>query len=120
MTRKSVLTVLALMAASVLSAAPGKPATVIHVVTVKWKASATQAQIDAATKALETMNYAGLKNVWTRPIKMQLPEGYKQIFVMEFASEDALKKYAGSEAQKAWYKAYEPIREESRTHDITN
>jgi uncharacterized protein (DUF1330 family) len=51
---------------------------------------------------------------------MQLPEGYKNIIVMEFESEDALKKYAGSEAQKQWYKVYMPIRDESRTHDITN
>ena len=39
---------------------------------------------------------------------------------MEFASEDALKKYAESPAQKEWYKVYLPIREESTTHDITN
>jgi uncharacterized protein (DUF1330 family) len=66
------------------------------------------------------MNYPGLKNVWTRPIKMQLPEGYKNIIVMEFQSEEALKNYANSEAQKNWYQIYMPIREESRTHDVTN
>jgi hypothetical protein len=120
MTRKTVLSVLALMLASVVSAAPNKPTSVIHVVTVKWKPGTTSAQIQKATRALETMNYPGLKNVWTRPIKMQLPEGYKQIFVMEFESEAALQKYADSPAQKAWYDAYIPIREESRTHDITN
>jgi len=31
---------------------------------------------------------------------MQLPEGYKYIIVMEFESEEALKKYADSPAQK--------------------
>ena len=54
------------------------------------------------------------------PIKMQLPEGYKHIIVMEFESEEALKKYADSPAQKQWYDVYMPIREESSTHDITN
>jgi hypothetical protein len=120
MSRTSFLAILALLCASVAFAAPNKPPTVIHVVTVKWKPSATAEQIQKATRALETMNYPGLKNVWTRPIKMQLEEGYKQIFVMEFASEDALKKYTDSPAQKSWYEVYLPIREESRTHDITN
>ena len=40
--------------------------------------------------------------------------------VMEFASEQALKDYAGSDAQKEWYKVYEGIREASTTFDITN
>jgi len=101
-------------------AAPGKPKTVIHVITVQWKAGTTKDQIAGALKAAETMNYPGLKNVWTRPIKMQLPEGYSNIIVMEFDSEESLKKYADSEAQKKWYEVYMPIREESRTHDITN
>jgi hypothetical protein len=39
---------------------------------------------------------------------------------MEFESEDALKKYADSPAQKEWYKVYLPVRGESRTHDVTN
>ena len=45
---------------------------------------------------------------------MQLPEGYKHVIVMEFESEEALKKYADSPAQKQWYDVYMPIREESR------
>ena len=51
---------------------------------------------------------------------MQLPEGYKHIIVMKFESEEALKKYADSPAQKQWYDVYMPIREESSTHDVTN
>ncbi len=116
----AVCLVLAVAGAALLSAAPSKPKTVIHVIQVQWKSSATPAQIEKAIKAVETMNYPGLKNVWTRAIKMQLPEGYKSIFVMEFASEQALKDYADSPAQKAWYEVYMPIREESRTSDITN
>lgn len=115
----ALIAALALMATS-LTAAPGKPKSVIHVITVQWKAGTTADQISQALKAAEAINYPGLKNVWTRPIKMQLPEGYKNIIVMEFESEDALKKYADSPAQKKWYEVYMPIREESRTHDITN
>jgi hypothetical protein len=103
-----------------LRAAPAKPRSVIHIITVQWKANASQAQIDKAIKAAETINYPGLKNVWTKPIKMQLPEGYKSVIVMEFESEDALKRYADSDAQKKWYEIYMPVREESRTHDVTN
>jgi hypothetical protein len=111
---------LAVLAMGLATAAPNKPKSVIHVITIQWKADATAEQIHKAIQAAENINYPGLKNVWTRPIKMQLPEGYKHIIVMEFESEDALTKYAGSDAQKAWYEAYMPIREESRTDDITN
>jgi len=122
MTKRTIFSVCAVltMAAAFLLAAPKKPKSVVHVISVQWKADATPAQIDKAIKAVETMNYPGLKNVWTRPIKMQLPDGYKSVFVMEFESEEALKNYADSPAQKAWYEVYMPIREESRTSDITN
>ncbi len=123
MTKTTILIVsaaLAVLAAGMLLAAPDKPKTVIHVITVQWKAGASAADIEKAIKGVETMNYPGLKNVWTKPIKMQLPESYQNIIVMEFESEQALKDYAGSEAQKQWYKVYLPVRGESRTHDITN
>jgi stress responsive alpha/beta barrel protein len=123
MNKKSIFAIcilVVLAGAALLFAAPAKPKTVIHVIAVQWKAEAAPAQIEKAIKAVETMNYPGLKSVWTRPIKMQLPDGYKSIFVMEFASEQALKEYVDSPAQKAWYEVYLPIREESRTSDITN
>jgi len=111
---------LAILAAGFATAAPKKPKSVIHVITIQWKADATAEQIQQALRAAENIDYPGIKNVWTKPIKMQLPEGYKHIIVMEFESEEALKNYADSPAQKKWYEAYMPIREESRTHDITN
>src|SRR5579862_3658548 len=104
-------------AAGFATAAPNKPRSVIHVIAIQWKAEATPEQIQQAIRAAENINYPGLKHVWTKPIKMQLPEGYKHIIVMEFESEEALKNYAGSPAQKKWYEAYMPIREESRTQD---
>jgi hypothetical protein len=122
MTKRTIFAVCAALiaAAAFLLAAPMKPKSVVHVIQVEWKADATPDQIAKAIKGVETMNYPGLKNVWTRPIKMQLPDGFKTIFVMEFQSEQALKDYANSPAQKAWYELYMPIREESRTSDITN
>src|ERR1700683_4085248 len=81
------------------------PKTVIHVITIQWKKDATPAQIDQAIKGAEALpsQYAGIIRVWTNPIKKQLPEGYSHVIVMEFANEDALKKYADSPAQKKWY-----------------
>jgi hypothetical protein len=114
-----VLSALFLMSAGSVFAA-GKPKTVIHVITVQWKAGTPPEKIEAAKAAAVSMKYPGLKNVWTRPIKKQLSEGLDDIIVMEFKSEDALKKYADSPAQKQWYDVYMPIREQSRTHDITN
>ena len=111
---------LVVVAAGFATAAPNKPKSVIHVITIQWKADATPEQIQQAIRGAENINYPGIKNVWTKPIKMQLPEGYKHIIVMEFESEEALKKYADSPAQKQWYDVYMPIREESSTHDITN
>ena len=116
----SLALLLAVVTAGFAMAAPKKPKSVIHVITIQWKADATPQQIQEALHAAENINYPGIKSVWTRPIKMQLPEGYKNIIVMEFESEEALKKYADSPAQKQWYEVYMPIREESRTHDVTN
>jgi antibiotic biosynthesis monooxygenase (ABM) superfamily enzyme len=112
----------ALMFATALLAADATPKTVIHVISIQWKAEATPAQIDKALKGAEALpsEYPGILHVWTKPIKKQLPDGYSHVIVMEFASEDALKKYADSAAQKKWYDAYMSIREESRTSDITN
>lgn len=94
-----------------------KPTTVIHVVTLDWKAEATPEQIQAALDGVANMDYPGLKRVWLRSITSQTKQA---AFVMEFASEKALADYTGSDAQKKWYKLYLPIRKASVTSDITN
>ncbi len=96
------------------------PKTVIHVVTVAWKAGTTPEQIKAALDGVQALpaKFPGITHVWTKSIKVQ--GGKANAFVMEFADEAALKAYAGSDAQKEWYKVYTPIREESTTFDITN
>jgi hypothetical protein len=106
-----------------VGAGVGRPKSVIHVVTLKWKDGVSQSQIQQALNGVETIagKFKGIKNVWLRSIKVQGPEsGVTHAFVMEFESEQALKEYAGSEAQKEWYKVYIPVRGESRTFDITN
>lgn len=96
------------------------PKTVIHVVTVKWKADATPKQIQAALDGVKALPaaYPGVKRVWVKAIKVQGDKTHA--LVMEFADEAALKDYADSPAQKEWYKVYLPIREASTTFDITN
>lgn len=109
-----------------MPAADTAPKSVVHVVTVAFKAEATPAQVAAALDGVKQLpaKYAGITHVWTNAIKVQNPEGAKvkktHVIVMEFASEQALKDYTDSPAQKEWYKLYLPIREVSTTYDITN
>jgi len=119
----SILLLAVLLAFSVntISAqAPSTPKSVIHVVTVKWKADATPKQIQAALDGVKALPsaYPGITRVWIKSIKVQGDKA--NAFVMEFADEAALKAYTDSPAQKAWYKVYIPIREASTTFDITN
>ncbi|HWN95883.1 MAG TPA: Dabb family protein [Methylomirabilota bacterium] len=99
---------------------PTAPKTVIHVVTVKWKADATPKQIQAALDGVKALPaaYSGITRVWIKSIKVQGDKTHA--LVMEFVDEAALKAYADSPAQKEWYKVYIPIREQSTTFDITN
>ncbi len=96
------------------------PSTVIHVVTVSWKADATEEGIKAALDAVVTLahDYEGIERVWIKTIKAQGNRSHA--FVMEFKSAQALKDYAGSDAQKKWYETYYKVREGSTTFDITN
>lgn len=96
------------------------PGTLMHVVTVSWKESATEEQIQAALDGVVTMakELDGLERVWIKSIKAQ--GGKTHAFAMEFKNEAALEAYAGSDAHKAWYELYIPIRERSATFDIIN
>jgi uncharacterized protein (DUF1330 family) len=89
---------------------------------VKWKEDATPEQIKAALDSVHELpsKYPGIRRVWTKTLKYQGSDGFRQAIVMEFESEDALRKYADSAAQQWWYRIYLPAREESRTDDVTN
>ncbi|MBI2516148.1 MAG: Dabb family protein [Opitutae bacterium] len=109
-----------LLGAAPASAADTAPKSVIHVVTVTWKAGTTPEQIQAALDGAQALpaQYAGITRVWTRTLKAQGERTHA--IVMEFADEDALKNYTKSPAQETWYKVYLPIRDHSTTFDITN
>lgn len=99
----------------------GTPKSVLHIITVQWKETATPEQKTAAIDGVKQMaaDVPGIKNVWLKTLKVQ-PGDYKNVIVMEFKDEAAFKSYTESAGHKAWEKVYLPIREESRTHDVTN
>ena len=117
---KKIMAAMVLMTASMVFAAE-MPKTVIHVVTIKWKDGTSDADKAKAIGGVQAAAklYPGIKRVWLRSIKVQ-GKGYTSAVVMEFESEKSLKDYADSPAQKAFYEVYQPVREESTTHDITN
>jgi ABC-type glycerol-3-phosphate transport system substrate-binding protein len=97
------------------------PATVLHVATVQWTANSTPAQQQAALDGIKKMasEVPGIKNVWIKKLKVQ-PAEFNAVFAIEFESKAAFEAYTNHPAHKAWEKIYLPIREESRTHDVTN
>jgi hypothetical protein len=114
----------AILLASVFAAvAAAQPSsTVIHIINIKWKVDATPEQVKAAVEAAQQLpsRFPGIKRVWTRNLKYQGQEGFKQAIVLEFENQAALKRYEDSAAQKWWYEFYLPVREDSRTDDIAN
>ncbi len=97
------------------------PTTILHVATVQWKADSTPAQQQAAIDGIRTMaaEIPGIRNIWIKKVKVQ-PAEYNTVFAIEFANKAAFDAYTNHPAHKAWEKLYLPIREESRTQDITN
>ena len=84
--------VLALFGAGMLAGANtfGTPKSVLHIITVQWKASATPEQKTAAIEGVKKMAGAvpGIKNVWLKTLKVQ-PGEYSNVIVMEFQDEAA-------------------------------
>jgi hypothetical protein len=126
MTKRTLLVVAAGLASFVAGGVAAKktfdtPATVLHVVTVRWTKDSTPAQQQAALDGVKTMAaaYPGIKNVWIKSFKVQ-PADYNAAFVMEFASKQALEDYVKAPAHAEWKKLYDPIHDQSTTHDITN
>lgn len=102
-----------------------QPKSLVHVVTLKWKADASAADRQKAIDGVKTMaaKIPGVTNIWLKTVKVQGPSQEMQFdaaFVMEFKDEAAFKAYADHPAHKEWEAIYLPLRESSRTHDITN
>jgi len=115
--------VLAAFAAGIVTGANTfeTPKSVLHIMTVQWKSTATADQKAAAIEGVKKMagEIPGVKSVWLKTLKVQ-PDGYSNVIVMEFKDQAAFDHYADNPAHRAWEKVYLPVREESRTHDVTN
>jgi hypothetical protein len=109
-----------LLCAGTAFAADTAPKSIVHVVTVTWKAGTTPEQIQAALDGVQALpaHFKGITHVWTKTLKAQGERTHA--FVMEFADAAAFKAYTDSDAQKEWYKVYLPIRDHSTTFDIAN
>lgn len=99
----------------------GTPETVLHVVSLKWKAEATDAQKKQAIDGIENMaaEIPGIKNVWLKADRVQ-PREYHTAFALEFESREAADAYGEHPAHEAWYQIYLPLRAESRSLQLTN
>jgi hypothetical protein len=97
----------------------GQPKSILHIITVQWKADSTPDQRQAAIDGVKTMasQVPGVTNVWLKTIKVQ---GKDAVIVMEFKDQAAFDAYTNHPAHKKWEEIYLPIRELSNTHDITN
>src|SRR5579863_6643919 len=98
-----------------------QPNTIMHVVTVKWKADSTPEQQQAAIDGVKTMaaEIPGIKNIWVKSTRVQ-PQDFNAAFAIEFENKAAADAYADHPAHKAWGKIYQPVHEESRSLQITN
>ncbi|MEX2261944.1 MAG: Dabb family protein [Bryobacteraceae bacterium] len=101
--------------------AAGNPASIVHVVTIRWKADSTPEARKAALEGVKKMGaeIPGIKNVWIKATKVQ-GEGYTDAFVIEFEDKAAADRYVDHPAHRAWEKTYLPIRDQSTSHQITN
>jgi len=97
------------------------PKTIIHHVTLQWKADAQAADKQKVMTDLQAIlaEIKGVKNFWVKSLKVQ-PEGYSQTFVVEFENQAALDAYAKHPKKEAWNKAYYAIRESSYNSVTTN
>jgi multidrug efflux pump subunit AcrB len=99
----------------------GQPKSVIHLVTLKWKATSTPAQQQAAIAGIKNMaeKIPGIKNIWIKPVRIQ-PQGNQANFAIEFVDEAAAKVYADHPVHAEWNKIYLEAREESQSNQVTN
>jgi hypothetical protein len=98
----------------------GQPKSILHIITVQWKADSTAAQRQAAVDGVKAMasQIPGVTNVWLKTIKVQ--GGKDAVIVMEFKDQAAFDAYVAHPAHKKWEEIYIPIREQSLTYDVTN
>jgi hypothetical protein len=99
----------------------GTPSTIIHVSLIQWKEGVPDAEKQKALDGVREMaaKIPGIKNVWTRALRVQ-PREYHAAFVIEFEDQAAADRYAKDPVHDAWSKHFLSIREASISPQITN
>jgi hypothetical protein len=98
------------------------PGTIIHVVSVKWKADATDEQKLKAIEGVRDVarQIPGIKRIWIRSARVQ-PRDYNAAFAIEFENRAVADAYAEHAARNHWFeKIYDPIRDASISIQVTN
>jgi hypothetical protein len=99
----------------------GTPKTIIHVSIIQWKEGVSAADKKQVLDGVKEMaaKIPGMKNVWTKALRVQ-PEGYHDVFVIEFENQAAADRYAKHPVHDTWTEALAKVREASISPQITN
>jgi hypothetical protein len=99
----------------------GMPKTVLHVVIIQWRPTATAAQKQAVIDGVRQMaaSIPGIRNIWIKPARMASLK-WNAAFVIEFANRAAADRYATDPAHAAWAKLEEVARLDSLNVQVTN
>ena len=99
----------------------GQPKTIIHFVSLKWRAGVPDAEKQKAIDGIRNManQIPGIKNVWIKTIRVQ-PQDFNAVFALEFVNQDAADDYRDHPAHAAWEKEYLGLRENSLSGQATN
>jgi antibiotic biosynthesis monooxygenase (ABM) superfamily enzyme len=98
------------------------PGTVLHVVVVKFKADAAEADRQKAIEGVREMarQIPGIRRVWLKSERVQ-PREFSAAFAIEFENRAAADAYAEHPARQQWFeKVYNPLREASNSIQVTN
>jgi hypothetical protein len=99
----------------------GMPKTVLHVVIIQWKPTATAAQKQAVIEGVRQMaaSIPDIRNIWIKPARMASLK-WNAAFVIEFANRAAADRYATDPAHAAWVRLEEIARLDSLNVQVTN
>ncbi len=99
----------------------GTPSTIIHVSLIQWKEGVSDAEKQKALDGVKEMaaQIPGIKNVWTKAIRMQSRD-FTDAFVIEFADRAAADRYAKDPVHDAWAKHFLSIRAQTISPQISN
>ena len=99
----------------------GQPKTIIHFVSIKWRAGVPDAERQKAIDGIRKMadQIPGIKNVWIKTIRVQ-PQDFNAVFAIEFVNQDAADDYRDHPAHAAWDREFQALRDNSLSGQATN